>query len=219
MLSRLILGSSLLQIMKPKHFFLSTSCHFYLSWNPMPCLLSLPVAPSPPRTAIKRETCIPPKEESLISSCGDLRAVDNLEPFSFPEAEVVFCPCLVVIKCHKEGDSCRGGKKHSVSTLQLSERKSSLESCLTDDAVNRDQSLFWMWGSHVGFNDNIHHILQMMIDDQTECKQATEDAKDMLSNNKTLVLSIQTGTYPVWILLLSLSQCWSLKHLENYWTD
>lgn len=36
----------------------------------------------------------------------DLRAVDNLEPFSFPETEVIYRPRFVVVKCHKEGDSC-----------------------------------------------------------------------------------------------------------------
>lgn len=36
-----------------------------------------------------------------------LPAIDNLEFFSFPEAEVIFCSCLIVIKCYKEGDSCK----------------------------------------------------------------------------------------------------------------
>lgn len=39
------------------------------------------------------------------------RAVDDLEALSFPEAEVVLRPCLVVIKCHKEGDPCRPGDR------------------------------------------------------------------------------------------------------------
>lgn len=71
------------------------------------------------KTSIKIGRCaLVPSAASLISSYSDLRAVDNLEPLSFPEAEVVFCPRLIVIKCHKEGDSCRGGAEtqhqHSV---------------------------------------------------------------------------------------------------------
>lgn len=39
-----------------------------------------------------------------------LPAIDDLEFFSFPEAEVIFCTCFIVIKCYKEGDSCKGDR-------------------------------------------------------------------------------------------------------------
>lgn len=42
-----------------------------------------------------------------LSAAADLRAVDDLQPLSFPEAEVVLRPCLVVVKCHEDGDSYR----------------------------------------------------------------------------------------------------------------
>jgi len=60
-----------------------------------------------------------PTYELTLLSRDDLRAVDDLEPLSFPEAEVVLRPRLIVVKCHKEGDSCRGGEeeRHSVSAL------------------------------------------------------------------------------------------------------
>lgn len=36
-----------------------------------------------------------------------LRAVENLEFFSFSKTEIVLRPCLVIIKCYKECNSCR----------------------------------------------------------------------------------------------------------------
>lgn len=84
-----------------------------------PCLRpSLQTAASPSRRWHEEKLAshphaLPLSWDSLTSSCWYSRAVDNLEPFSFPEAEVVLCPRFIVVKCHKEGDSC--SDKNSVS--------------------------------------------------------------------------------------------------------
>lgn len=141
------------QIMKPKHFSPPPCAgfHFYLSWNTMPSLL-----PSQQhRQGSNWKLTFFPRAGCVISNCSDLRAVDNLEPFSFLEAEVIFCPCLVVIKCHKEGDSCRRDK-NTVSPLHRSARENKAQNHFLTDAVvaaahweNKDQS-----EGHVEFNGN-----------------------------------------------------------------